>query len=201
MMVKICGITNSDDALAAVDAGATALGFVFFGGSARFIGPDRAAEIVEGLPPSVTKVGVYVNSDAEWIQDSARAIGLDVVQLHGECGMPAGFRVWKSVRIGPDFRPETIAKDTEEAMVLDTASAGAYGGTGESFDWALARNVRHRVILAGGLSPENVAQAIRTARPWGVDASSKLELRPGIKHHRLVREFVRAALEAASVSQ
>lgn len=199
MMVKVCGITNSDDALAAAEAGATAVGFVLYPGSPRYVAPDAAAAIIGRLPREVTAVGVFVNGDARTIENSVRALGLHVAQLHGDCGMPEGVRVWKAVRAGGGLDPQSIVPGSEEAILLDGASGNAYGGTGETFDWALARDVRHRVILAGGLHAGNVARAIRTASPWGVDASSGLEARPGVKDHRRVREFVRAAVEAASV--
>ncbi|HWR52423.1 MAG TPA: phosphoribosylanthranilate isomerase [Bryobacteraceae bacterium] len=199
MMVKVCGITNAEDALAAVDAGAGALGFVLWAGSPRRLPQDAVARIIGQLPAGVEKVGLYVNEGATAIARSMNELGLDVAQLHGECGMPSGVRVWKSVRIGPAFRPEEVSAGEEEAVVLDTSSPTRYGGTGETFDWAMARGVRHRVILAGGLSQENVAEAIRVARPWGVDASSRLERAPGLKDHGRVRAFIQAALEAASV--
>lgn len=201
MMVKVCGITNSDDALAAINAGASALGFVLWPGSPRYIGPDEARRIVEQLPAAIEAVGLYVNESAATIEQSMSAIRLDVAQLHGRCEMPAGVRFWRSIGVGAGFRPEDVVAGEEEAIVLDTSSRTRYGGTGETFDWALARGVRHRVILAGGLSAENVAQAIRVARPWGVDASSQLERAPGIKDHRRMRAFIQAALEAASVSK
>lgn len=201
MMVKVCGITNAEDALAAVDAGAGALGFVLWAGSPRRLSQDDVARIIGQLPAGVEKVGLYVNEGATAIERSVNELGLDVAQLHGDCGMPSGVRVWNGVRIGPAFRPEEVRAGEEEAVVLDTSSPTRYGGTGETFDWALARGVRHRVILAGGLSPENVAEAIRVARPWGVDASSRLERAPGLKDHGRVRAFIQAALEAASVSK
>lgn len=201
MIVKVCGITNSEDALAAVDAGAGALGFVFYAGSPRHIRPDDAARIIEQLPAGVEKVGLYVNEGAAAIKHSMTALGLDVAQLHGDCEMPSGLRLWKSVRIGPGFRPDEVIAGDEEAVVLDTSSPTQYGGTGETFDWTLARGIRHRVILAGGLSAGNVAEAIRVAHPWGVDASSRLERAPGLKDHQRVRAFIQAALEAASVSK
>jgi phosphoribosylanthranilate isomerase len=201
MMVKVCGITNSEDALTAIEAGAGALGFVLWAGSPRYIKPDEAARIMERLPVGVEKVGLYVNEGAAAIERSMAETGFDVAQLHGNCGMPRGVRVWRSVSIGPGFLQDSVTAGEEEAVVLDTSSATQYGGTGATFDWALARGVRHRVILAGGLSAENVAEAIRIACPWGVDASSRLERAPGLKDHQRVRAFIHAALEAASVSK
>lgn len=184
MMVKICGITNREDALAAVDAGATALGFNFYPKSPRYITPELAAEISAGLP--VLTVGVVV--------DSLPATTVDVLQLHGNespADVPAGNRVWKAFRVTPEWNPDTMsAFDGVEAFLLD----GPAPGTGVSFDWSRATGLK-RIILAGGLGPDNVAEAIRQVRPWGVDACSKLESTPGRKDHNKMRRFVRAALE------
>jgi phosphoribosylanthranilate isomerase len=184
MMVKICGITNREDALAAVDAGATALGFNFYPGSPRYITPEVAAEIAADLP--VVKVGVFV--------DNLMPTTMDVLQLHGSespADVPPGRRVWKAFRVTPDWDAAVMSKYANvEAFLLD----GPAPGTGESFDWRRATGMR-QVILAGGLGPDNVSEAIRHARPWGVDACSKLERAPGLKDHDKMRRFVRAALE------
>jgi len=195
VIVKICGITSRQDALAAAQAGASALGFNFYPGSPRYLTPAAAAAIIPDLPAGVWKVGLFVNEPAESVAALASALALDVVQLHGEAAPPAGLRIWKAVPVGPGFRPEQLETCPEaEALLLDTTSVKAHGGTGETFDWAVARSATRRVILAGGLDPSNVRQAIRTARPWGVDACSRLEIAPGRKDHRLVAEFVQAAL-------
>jgi phosphoribosylanthranilate isomerase len=184
MIVKICGITNREDALAAVDAGATALGFNFYSKSPRYITPDLAAEISAGLP--VLTVGVFV--------DTLSATSMDVLQLHGSetpADIPAGKRVWKAFRVTPEWNPDAMAAyESAEAFLLD----GPGPGTGESFDWSRASGLK-RIILAGGLGPDNVAEAIRQVRPWGVDACSRLESAPGRKDHDKMRRFVRAALE------
>ncbi|HYP05738.1 MAG TPA: phosphoribosylanthranilate isomerase [Bryobacteraceae bacterium] len=185
MMVKICGITNREDALAAVDAGATALGFNFYPKSPRYVTPETAAEIANGL--KILKVGVFV--------DHIAATNMDVLQLHGSespADVPAGERVWKAFRVTPYWSASEMEPypDNVEAFLLD----GPAPGTGQAFDWQRAAGMRN-IILAGGLGPDNVAEAIRQARPWGVDACSKLERAPGLKDHDKMRRFVKAALE------
>lgn len=186
MMVKICGITRREDAEAAVEAGASALGFVFAPFSPRYVDPERAADLGQGL--KVWKVGVFVNETAAAAEVVMRLARLDVAQVYGG-RRPAVARVWRAFRINGAFDPAE-AEDCE-AVLLDGPANGV------SFDWAKARGVAPRVIVAGGLDETNVAEAIRMARPWGVDASSKLESAPGIKDHEKVRRFIRAAKEAA----
>lgn len=189
MIVKICGITNREDAKAAVAAGASALGFNFFAGSPRCVTPEHAAAIGDGLP--VLKVGVFVD-ESDMAGIAARA-GLDVLQLHGSetaAQAPPGFRVWKAFRITPSWDPAVLSGYHVEAFLLD----GPAPGTGEAFDWTRAVGIRN-VILAGGLGPDNVGEAVRRLRPWGVDACSRLESAPGVKDHGKMRRFVQAALE------
>jgi phosphoribosylanthranilate isomerase len=193
MMVKICGVTNLDDALAAVEAGASALGFNFYRDSPRYISPTGAALIIEKLPPDVLKVGVFVNESSDAIAHIALTANIEVAQLHGtsECGM---LPVWRACAIEPGAG-FTIEDDHAEAFLLDSASPGMYGGTGETFPWECARGLKQRIILAGGLDDTNVEQAIATAQPWGVDACSRLERAPGLKDHEKVRRFIQAALQ------
>ncbi len=198
MIVKICGLTNAEDALAALDAGAGVLGFVFYPGGPRYVRPEHAARIFEQLPPGTVKAGVFVNERAASIERTAAALRLDIAQLVGHCDTPSGIRVWRCLRVGDGFRPELVEAGEAEAVVLDTPSATLYGGTGRTWDWKLARGLRHRVIVAGGLDASNVERAIHEAQPWGVDASSRLERAPGLKDHRRVRAFVQAALAAAA---
>jgi phosphoribosylanthranilate isomerase len=190
MMIKICGITNREDALAAVEAGATALGFNFYSKSPRYISPDTAAEIGAGLP--VIKVGVFVDApDASTI--AARA-GIDIIQLHGSElpeQVPAGLRVWKAFRVTREWDASVLALYHAEAFLLD----GPRPGSGEGFDWTLASGLRN-IIIAGGLGPDNIAEAIRRVRPWGVDACSRLERAPGLKDYEKMRRFVRAAMDS-----
>lgn len=199
-MIKICGITTIGDAQAAVDAGATALGFNFYPKSKRYLPPQDAARIVAALSGDVWKVGVFVNEAPASIEAIARQVGLDVVQLHGDeqpAAVPAFARVWKAFRVEPGF--DVNAMDlfpTMEAFLLDGPAGAEYGGTGKPFAWNIAAQSDRRTILAGGLDANNVRQAIAEARPWGVDACSKLESAPGLKDHRKMVEFVEAAKAA-----
>jgi len=184
MMVKVCGITRREDALVAAEAGASAIGFIFYPQSPRYIAPERAAALGDGL--DIWKVGIFVDEAPAAIETVMRAAHLDVAQIYGD-GAPAGARVWKAVRVTDSF--EWLGYNAE-ALFLDSAKNGL------SFDWNLARNAAEKVIIAGGLDASNVAAAIDAAKPWGVDASSKLESAPGIKDHEKVRAFVKAAREA-----
>jgi phosphoribosylanthranilate isomerase len=193
MMVKICGITNLEDALAAVEGGARALGFNFWPGSLRYIAPDAAQELISQLPAGVWKVGVFVDEKPARVAAIARETGLDVVQLHGRemaAEFPPGFRVWKAIRIGAQFDREALDQYPAEALLLDGVANGV------TFDWALAAGIRRKVILAGGLDAANVGAAIDQARPWGVDACSRLESAPGRKDHAKMSQFLKAALSA-----
>ncbi len=195
-VVKICGITIREDAVAAAEAGANALGFNFYPRSPRYIKePETAAALGEDL--DVLKVGIFVNELPEVVADIAERAALDIVQLHGheDPAEFAAFRVWKAFRVTAGWSPEVLDSSGAEAFVLD----GPAPGTGESFDWTLARNLPHRVILAGGLGPENVAEAVKLVRPWGVDACSRLESAPGIKDHERIRQFVANAVVAAAL--
>ncbi len=193
--IKICGITTAQDALDAVDAGATALGFNFYPRSPRYIGPDRAAEIVAILPGHVLKVGVFVDEPIEAMKETMARAGLDVAQLHGkEAPHPAleGVRVWKAFRVDDRFDLSQIAGWPAEAILLDSSA----GGSGCTFDWHRATGIGAKIVLAGGLDASNVAEAIRTVLPWGVDSCSRLEFAPGRKDCTRVRAFVQAAMEA-----
>jgi len=190
MMVKICGITNREDALAAVEGGAAALGFNFYPGSPRYIAPGDAAAIIAELPAAVWKAGVFVDESPEAILRVAREAHLDIAQLHGNetpADYPQGIRVWKAIRVRDGRVPESV--DTgAEALLLDGPASG------ESFDWARAAHSHARLILAGGLDAINVRRAIEQAHPWGVDACSRLESAPGRKDHMKMAEFLKAAL-------
>jgi phosphoribosylanthranilate isomerase len=193
MMIKICGITRREDALAAVEAGASALGFIFYPKSPRYVTPSAAAALGEGFD-DVWKVGVFVDESPVAIEEIMVAAKLDVAQVYGNL-IPQNARIWRA------FRPAeprasargqacVIATDRAEAILLDGPANGI------SFDWKIARDPNHKVIIAGGLDAANVAEAIRIAKPWGVDASSKLESTPGIKDHGKMRAFIKAAQEA-----
>jgi len=193
-VIKICGITALEDALAACDAGADALGFNFWPRSPRYIEPERAAQIIERIPGNVLAVGVFVDEAAERIEATAAAAGIEVAQLHGASGVPR-LRWWKALEAGPEARRE-MEQFEAEAFLLDTPAGAQRGGTGRAFDWTLARGLPGRIVLAGGLAPDNVREAIRAARPWGVDACSRLESAPGRKDPEKVRAFVRAVRES-----
>jgi indole-3-glycerol phosphate synthase/phosphoribosylanthranilate isomerase len=201
--VKICGITSKDDAAMAVAAGADAIGFVFWPKSPRAVDAATARDIASTLPPFILRVGVFVDTPPGEIRRIADEVGLDMVQLHGnesvDAVAQAPRRAVKAVRVGPDFRPEDALQydGTAAALLLDTRVDGdaSPGGTGRTFDWSLVRPVREGtsfMILAGGLSPDNVAEAIAAVRPDAVDVSSGVESAPGKKDPAKVRAFVDA---------
>ncbi|HXE97974.1 MAG TPA: phosphoribosylanthranilate isomerase [Dongiaceae bacterium] len=196
--VKICGITNLDDALMAVEAGADALGFVFFPGSPRCISPDRAAAIIHRLPPFVLTVGLFVNEEVVEVNSVADRCGLDLVQLHGEespdyCDKIRR-RIIKAFRVKEPSSLDGMANYQVAACLLDAWSPAAHGGTGTTFNWDIAANAAaaHRIVLAGGLTPDNVAAAVATVKPYAVDVSSGVESAPGKKDATLVRAFIGA---------
>src|ERR1051325_2152836 len=198
-VVKICGITNIDDALAAVAAGADALGFNFYKPSPRYISPQSAREIIEQLPASILTVGVFVNDDAA--AHIANEAGVAALQLHGDespsyCRELATDRyVIKTLAVSNDFDIDVIKSYEVEAIMLATSDNKLRGGTGRTFDWSLAREVSGlvpKLFLAGGLSPENVEEAIATVHPYAVDACSALEDQPGKKNHERMRAFIKA---------
>ena len=194
--IKICGITNREDALCAVDAGADALGFVFYEKSPRYVLPEKVRQIISELPPFVTTVGLFVNADSDTIRQTMRISGLNVIQLHGDesaedcCLNP--YSVIKAVRIKDADSLAGIDRYNVSALLLDAWNDQQYGGTGESFDWQLAKSLTagQPLILAGGLNPDNVAEAIRVVNPYGVDVSSGVEERPGYKDHTKLRKFI-----------
>jgi len=191
MIVKICGITRVEDALAAADRGAHAIGLVFWPGSPRYVDPHRARQIVAALPPFVTPVGVFVNQGVDHVNAVARLVGLGAVQLHGDetPDAVAAMRVpaMKAIGVGERFDPATLDDWPARTLILlDVHDPSARGGTGRTIDWtaAAAAARRRSVILAGGLAPENIREAVETVRPFGVDVSSGVEARPGIKDAR-----------------
>ena len=196
--IKICGITNLNDALAAVEAGADALGFNFYRPSPRYISPENARDIIDQLPESVMKVGVFVNDAHESVLSIVSEADLSAVQLHGDespeyCRELHHPYVIKALRAAEDFDAQRAAAYDVEAIMLDTKDDRLRGGTGRVFDWSIAQRANKSVpklFLAGGLSPENVAEAIRTVHPYAVDACSALEDSPGKKNHERLREFV-----------
>jgi phosphoribosylanthranilate isomerase len=203
-LVKICGITNAEDALAAVEAGADILGFNFYPKSPRFVSPREARLIVDVLPERVVRVGVFVNEEEP--ESVLRAVAescVGVAQLHGDetpefCARLEGVSVIKALRVGRGFAVERAASFKTDAVLLDAYDREAYGGTGRTFDWSLARRTREvvpKLFLAGGLTPLNVAEAIRAVRPFAVDVCSGVETAPGRKSRDLMRRFVEAVRE------
>ncbi len=206
--VKVCGLTRLEDALAALDAGADLLGFNFYPSSPRAVAPARAAEIIAALPAEARTVGVFVNADLATVRRVAAICRLDYIQLHGD--EPPAFVEALSPRAFKALRPRSAAEAEAEAalyaplgpmaadaplLLVDAYRAGCYGGTGQKGDWALAAGLaaRYRLLLAGGLTPENVAEAILQVRPWGVDVASGVESAPGIKDHDKMRRFIQEA--------
>jgi phosphoribosylanthranilate isomerase len=210
-LVKICGVTNLEDALLCVEAGADMLGFNFYPKSPRYVAPSRARRITDGLPASVASVGVFVNEESPGrVEELAARAGVAAVQLHGD--EPAAYCralqprfVIKALRVAPGFAPESALTCGSRAVLLDAYSKDFYGGTGDVFDWSAAQAVRAlavKLFLAGGLGVDNVAEAVRSVAPYAVDACSLLERTPGLKDAARVRAFVaavrRADEEAAS---
>ncbi len=197
--VKICGITNAADALAAIDAGANLLGFNFYAKSPRHITEAETAKIRPQLPKKVEAVGIFVNAPPVEVAALCKSLKLDAAQLHGDetpetvAELARNLPVFKAFRVEPDFRLGTLDEYPEAfAFLFDAAHTGQYGGTGRSTDWDVARRaaVGHRIILAGGLNVENVAAAVRIVRPYGIDVASGVESKPGKKDHGLLQEFI-----------
>jgi len=197
--IKICGMTNRDDALCAVDWGADALGFIFYSRSPRYVSPEQAGEMIAALPPFVTPVGVFVNASEAHIDAVVKLAGLRAIQLHGDESPAAclghSVPVIRALRVGPDFDPEMMRAYLVDTFLLDTAKAGQYGGTGEAFDWskAIAAKPYGRIVLSGGLNPGNVARAIETVAPYAVDVGSGVEAEPGKKDHGKLKRFLEVA--------
>jgi len=197
--VKICGITNAADALAAIDAGANLLGFNFYTKSPRHITDAEAAGIRPHLPKKVKAVGIFVNSLPLEVSATCKSLKLDAAQLHGDespetvAELARSIPVYKAFRVEADFPLATLDEYPEAfAFLFDAAHTGQYGGTGRTTDWDVARRaaVSRRIILAGGLNVENVAAAVRIVRPYGIDVASGVESKPGKKDHGRLREFI-----------
>lgn len=204
MKVKICGVTNQEDALRAADLGADAVGFIFVAGSARRIEPGRAAEIILMLPPFVTAVGIFANSEEREVRQIVRDCGLGLIQLQGaeapDFCRRLGPRVIKAIHIQDAASlNKMIPYRSVRAFVLDSHQPGQLGGSGKTFNWEIAAQAKKfgRVILAGGLTPENVAEAVRQVGPIGVDVSSGVESQIGKKDRDKMRRFIEAARKAA----
>jgi phosphoribosylanthranilate isomerase len=201
--IKICGITNLEDARVAVQAGADALGFIFVSQSPRFIELNDATDIIHTLPPFVATVGVFVDASVETVRMFSEICGLDTLQFHGEespsyCQRFTDFKVIKAFRIQDADSLQQLPqyKSCTSAWLLDSYVPGKPGGTGTCFNWDLAtqaKNLGHPVILAGGLTPDNVSPAVQTVRPFGIDVSSGVESAPGRKDPQKIAQFIQAA--------
>ena len=207
--IKVCGITSLSDALACADAGVDLIGFNFYARSPRFVAPSLAGEIVAELDSRLIRVGVFVNAPPRDVARIVEEARLDAVQLHGDetptyfrelrTLLPASCRMMKALRVSDGFVTESVSAFDADAVLLDTYAAGAYGGTGHTFDWqiaARAREIEPRLFVAGGLTPERVGAAVRVVRPAGVDTCSGVESAPGVKSKNRIAEFVAAVRRA-----
>jgi len=192
--VKVCGITNVDDAMYAAELGADALGFIFYRGSPRFIDPGEARRIIAELPPFISAVGVFVNESPGEITRVARSSGIDTIQLHGDepperCDALRPYRVIKAFRVGGSFDPEILRRYRACAYLLDSYDPGKYGGTGRTFDWRIAGAAGRfgKVIVSGGIGPDNVLDVVERSHPYAVDVNSAVELAPGRKDRKKLR--------------
>ncbi|MFA5311099.1 MAG: phosphoribosylanthranilate isomerase [Candidatus Omnitrophota bacterium] len=196
--VKVCGITNLEDALAALFYKADALGFVFFKKSPRYINPAKAANISRILPKKILRAGVFVNARETQVKRIARLCGLNILQFHGEespgfCLKFKGYKVVKAFRVGKNADLRSIAEYKTYAYLFDTFVGGRAGGTGEKFDWNLFNKldkIKRPVFLSGGLNSRNVRYALRIIHPDWVDLSSGVESSPGKKDHKKIRNFI-----------
>ena len=195
--VKICGITSIEDALSAINAGADALGFVFYEKSPRSIEAERCAEIVSKLPPFISKIGLFVNPEANYVHQVRKQVSLDYLQFHGD--EPVGFceqfskPYLKAIRMQKSTNLAALSKTYASAsgLLVDAFDESAFGGTGQKFDWAmLSQDCTLPLVLAGGLTPLNVAQAIKQVRPFAVDVSSGVEISKGVKSSPLIKQFM-----------
>jgi phosphoribosylanthranilate isomerase len=202
--VKICGITSAEDAGVAVEAGADLLGLVFHEPSPRHVDLEAAAAIAQSIPPYVLRVGLFVNAPPRQVAEAITRCGLQMLQFHGDetpdyCGQ-FGMMTMKAFRVAGEETLAQLGRYSTDAWLLDAHVKGQYGGTGHTFDWSLATRAAQLgkpVFLAGGLTPDNVAEAVRTVQPYGVDVSGGVERAPGRKDPAKLKAFLRAAREAA----
>src|SRR3989338_5765630 len=197
MRIKICGITNEEDALKVVHYGAWAVGFVFDKKSPRYVSPSKARKIVEALPPFVTPVGVFVNQKERAVRDICQFVRLQTLQFHGDeepayCKRFKDYKIMKAFRIRDDFDFAVLEQYKVDAYVFDAYQDNAFGGTGTTFNWHLIqpKQIKRPFILSGGLSAGNILQALETLKTYAVDVSSGVERSPGLKNHALVKEFL-----------
>jgi phosphoribosylanthranilate isomerase len=203
VIVKICGITNVEDGLATVEAGADALGFIFYEQSPRYVPIEKAATVIRDLPAPIVKVGVFVDAQEDLVYRAIRECGLNLLQFHGgespEYCVQFGLMSMKSFQVRDAQSLSRLTDFKTDAWLLDAFSPGKLGGTGQRFNWDLAieaRKLGRPIFLAGGLTPDNVAEAVRHVEPYAVDVSSGVEASPGKKDHRKVKAFVAAAKAA-----
>jgi phosphoribosylanthranilate isomerase len=204
--IKICGITRAEDALAAAHAGADAIGMVFYEGSPRSVGVEQARKICAVLPPFMTTVALFVNAKPTWVREVCGAVNPGLLQFHGDESEAScatyGRNYLKAIRVKPEMRGVDLLQlsvdyASAKGLLLDTFNPTHYGGTGECFDWQIVPPaLRHSTVLAGGLLPQTVANAVRTVRPWAVDVSSGVEMQKGIKDHAKIAEFISGVREA-----
>jgi len=195
--VKICGVRTTEEALASIEAGADALGFNFWPHSARYVTAKSASEVIKNISPISCKVGVFVNEEANRITDIASELGLNAVQLHGDespefCQRLGPIKTIKAIRVAPDFDLSLIEQYRVDMVLLDSSIEGRYGGTGRRFDWSIAIEAKRLapIILAGGLTTENVWDAITQVRPAAIDVCSGVESEPGRKDLEKLRRFM-----------
>lgn len=198
--VKICGITRLEDALTAQKSGADALGFIFYKKSKRYIEPERAATIIQELNPFISKVGVFVDEDTDVINDIASKCGLTHIQLHGQESVSIAQKIHKGIIKALNYDEHLIQKINEWQdydLLIDSGTKDHPGGTGKTLPWEAIKDIvkNYNFILAGGLNPENVSQAIKILDPPAVDVNSGVEISPGIKDHNLVKQFIRKVKE------
>jgi phosphoribosylanthranilate isomerase len=201
VQTKVCGVTNVEDANVCAAAGVDMIGLNFYSRSPRAIGPAAAREIVDSLPASVIAVGVFVDANPDVIRATAKAVGITVVQLHGEtppqecCGLAREFRVIRAFHTNGEFCPETATLFSDCDILLDAAHPELRGGTGRTCDWSVARATlpfARFLILSGGLNAQNVAAAVSAVRPNAVDVCSGVESAPGVKDHQAIKKFIAA---------
>jgi phosphoribosylanthranilate isomerase len=201
--VKVCGIRTLEEAEAAIDAGADALGFNFWAPSPRYIAPQAANEIIRKLSPVASLVGVFVNEEPNRVRDIAEELRLTAIQLHGDespefCEGLSGTKIIKAIRVGQDFDLSVIEKYPVSMVLLDSDIKGSYGGTGQRFDWRIAIEAQRfaRIILAGGLNIDNVWEAVTHVRPAAIDVCSGIEAEPGRKDLDKLQRFMSAVARA-----
>jgi len=199
MRVKICGITRIEDAMEAIKNGVNALGFIFYKKSKRYVEPQKVKEIIEKIPPFVTTVGVFVNEEIEEIKRIVKITKLDLVQLHGEEDEEYIDKIKKEVKVLKAFRVknknvlEEIKAMNLDSFLLDAFTKEEYGGTGKTFDWEIARESKKlgNVILAGGINENNIEEIIKKIQPYAVDISSGVEVEPGIKDVKKIKNILK----------